>query len=91
MDVAFLQQMCGINVVVIYGNYFLNLNWDGSGPDQIVEKFLQLFMIVAQLLGCFTLMYMMSKVGRKQLMQVGTAASCVLSGILLVLVIVLKN
>lgn len=63
---AVLQQLCGINVVVLYcGDIF----------EQVISndyvKMCRLLLQASQLIGCFGTAYFIKKYGRKTLLQIG--------------------
>lgn len=80
VDVAFLQQMCGINVAVLYGSEISHQLWG----DLQTAKWIQIGIMSIQLLGCALVLYYLAKIGRKALLQLGTASSCLLSGVMAV-------
>ncbi len=68
---SFLQQFCGINIAILYGGEILNDAIPGKG------NFMQIFLNCSQLIGCILTAYVMSKLGRKILIQLGTVISII--------------
>jgi MFS family permease len=68
---AFLQQMCGINVVIFYGSSILEDVVPGKG------NLMQIFLNLCQVVGSLSTAYILTKVGRKTLLQIGTFISMI--------------
>ena len=66
---AFLRQICGINVVIFYGISILEDLIPGKG------NLMQIFLNLCQAVGSLSAVYILSKVGRKTLLQIGTFVS----------------
>lgn len=63
---AILQQMCGINVIVLYCGDILDAVVEGE-----MRKILRILVQAISLVGCFGATYFIKKLGRKTLLQVG--------------------
>lgn len=73
IHLSMLQQLSGINIVIIYGIGIINQAMNSS----LNAKILQLFSVVIEALGSLSSAYLLKRVGRKALFQLGTAVSCV--------------
>jgi SP family sugar:H+ symporter-like MFS transporter len=72
LHLGFLQQMCGANVVILYGGKILNDAVPGYG------NLMQIFLISMMIFTCILCAYVLKKVGRKTLLQLGTLVSIIL-------------
>lgn len=71
VHLAVLQQMCGVNVIVLYGGNIINK----AVPDVTTSKWLQLALIATQFVACLGTSLILKKIGRKTLLQLGTGIS----------------
>jgi len=80
IHLAVLQQMCGVNVVVLYGGGIIN----EAVPNVMTSKILQLLLIATQFLACLGTSLVLKKIGRKALLQLGTLISAIVLTILVI-------
>jgi MFS family permease len=87
IHLAFLQQMCGVNVVVLYGGQIID---DAvNNPDW--SKWMQVFLIGTQFIACLCTSYILKKVGRKILLQLGTGVSFIVLTIIGIAFVAMHN
>jgi hypothetical protein len=73
VHLAVLQQFCGVNVVVLYGGQII----DKAVNNPSMSKLMQIFLISTQFIACVGTSFILAKLGRKTLLQIGTAISTV--------------
>lgn len=73
VHLAVLQQFCGVNVVVVYGGEIINK----AVPNVFTSKLMQVFLISTQFIACVGTSFILGKIGRKALLQLGTGISTV--------------
>lgn len=71
IHLAALQQMCGVNVVVLYGGSIIN----EAVKNDFTSKLMQVFLIATQFIACLGTSMILKKIGRKSLLQIGTLVS----------------
>lgn len=87
VHLAVLQQMCGVNVVVLYGGGIINK----AVQNDVVSKWLQLVLIATQFLACLGTSFVLKKIGRKSLLQLGTGISFIVLTIIGVAFVVMDS
>ena len=87
VHLAVLQQMCGVNVVVLYGGGIINK----AVPNVTTSKWLQLVLIATQFAACLGTSLILKKIGRKSLLQLGTLISFVVLTIIGLAFVVMDN
>lgn len=69
--VSFLQQISGINVVVLYGQYLISFGF---------LRYFNLLYII-EFIGCLASFQLLKKYTRKNLLQFGAISTCILSAV----------
>jgi hypothetical protein len=87
VHLAILKQMCGVNAVVLYGSGIINK----AVNNPQLSKWMQLFLIVSQLVACIGASYTLKRVGRKSLLQIGTGTSFIVLTIIGVAFVAMDN
>lgn len=71
VHLAVLQEMTGIDMVVLYGGMIISK----AVPDPTVSRILFLTVMLSEFIGCLGAAFALKKIGRKFLLQLGTAIS----------------
>lgn len=76
IHLAALQQFCGINAVIAYGGEIV------GGDDQTLKLVVPILINLEQVIAAIFTSYLLTVIGRKALLQVGSAMACVGCGII---------
>lgn len=87
IHLAILQQMSGVNVVILYGGSIIN----EAVQNDFISKVMQVFLNGMLIIACVGTSVVMKKLGRKTLLQIGTGISVIFLTIIGVAFVAMKT